>query len=69
MVVFRGNAYMAETLHTALKEAIRPFPKFPIRPGPELGGEPQFIQRRGSGKINQDSGPYTHDQSPSAAKP
>jgi hypothetical protein len=71
VVVFRGNAYMAETLHTALKEAIHPFPRFPIRPGPELGGEPPFIQKGqgSSGKISQDNGPFTHDTSPSAAQP
>ncbi|MFL5865827.1 MAG: UPF0182 family protein [Thermoleophilaceae bacterium] len=69
VVVYRGNAYMAETLRTALKEAIHPFPKFPIRPGPELGGEPPFIKRKGQNKISQSNGPYTHTTSPSAAQP
>jgi hypothetical protein len=69
VVVFRGQAYMAETLRTALKEAIEPFPKFPIRPGPELGGEPPFIRRQRQKKISQESGPFTHDQRPSAAHP
>lgn len=69
VVVFRGNAYMAETLRTALKEAIHPFPKFPIRPGPELGGEPPFVLRKRSGKISQESGPFKHEENPAAARP
>jgi uncharacterized membrane protein (UPF0182 family) len=45
VVVYRGEAYMAETLPIALRAALNPFPKFPIRPGPELGGEPPFVKR------------------------
>jgi uncharacterized membrane protein (UPF0182 family) len=69
VVVYRGNAYMAENLPTALRAAIQPFPQFPIRPGPELGGEPPFIRRKGADKISQESGPFTHDTRPSAARP
>jgi uncharacterized membrane protein (UPF0182 family) len=42
VVVMRGQAHMGETLESALKAAVNPFPRFPIRPGPELGGEPPF---------------------------
>jgi uncharacterized membrane protein (UPF0182 family) len=69
VVVFRGNAYMAETLHTALKEAIHPFPKFPIRPGPELGGEPPFVISKRSNKITQRTGGFVHEDNPSVAQP
>lgn len=69
VVVFRGNAYMAETLPTALRAALKPFPKFPIRPGPELGGEPPFIQSKEGGRVSQRTGGFVHDTSPEAAHP
>ena len=40
VVVFRGRAYMGRDLEAALREAVEPRRSFPIRPGPELGGEP-----------------------------
>jgi uncharacterized membrane protein (UPF0182 family) len=46
-VVFRGEAFMAETLEDALREALNPQPRFPVRPGPELGGEPGFVRPAG----------------------
>lgn len=42
VVVFRGDAFMGETLRDAMREALEGRAKFPIRPGPELGGEPGF---------------------------
>jgi hypothetical protein len=42
IVVFRGDAFMGRTLEDALREAIVGRAQFPIRPGPELGGEPGF---------------------------
>lgn len=42
IVVFRGDAFMGRTLEDALREAIVGRASFPIRPGPELGGEPGF---------------------------
>ncbi|CAA9527511.1 MAG: hypothetical protein AVDCRST_MAG85-3374 [uncultured Solirubrobacteraceae bacterium] len=42
VVVFRGDAFMGQTLEDALREAVVGRPQFPIRPGPELGGEPGF---------------------------
>lgn len=43
-VVFRGKAALGETLEEALRNAINPPPRFPVRPGPELGGEPGFVR-------------------------
>ncbi len=45
IVVFRGKAYMQTTLDQALTAALKPGAQFPIRPGPELGGEPAFDAR------------------------
>lgn len=45
VVVFRGDAFMGRTLRDALREALAVRPQFPIRPGPELGGEPGFDAR------------------------
>ena len=42
VVVFRGDAFMGKTLEEALREAVVGRAEFPIRPGPELGGEPGF---------------------------
>lgn len=42
LVVYRGRAVMGQDLPTALRYAIHPNPVFPVRPGPELGGEPTF---------------------------
>ncbi len=42
LVVYRGHAVMAQDLPTALYYELHPNPQFPIRPGPELGGEPPF---------------------------
>jgi uncharacterized membrane protein (UPF0182 family) len=42
VVVFRGDAFMGATLEDALREAVVGRPQFPIRPGPELGGEPGY---------------------------
>ncbi|HEX8083703.1 MAG TPA: UPF0182 family protein [Solirubrobacteraceae bacterium] len=42
IVVFRGDAFMGRSLEAALREAIVGRATFPIRPGPELGGEPGF---------------------------
>jgi len=42
IVVFRGDAFMGRTLEDALREALIGRARFPIRPGPELGGEPGF---------------------------
>jgi uncharacterized membrane protein (UPF0182 family) len=42
-VVFRGEAFMGETMEDALRAAIEPGATFPVRPGPELGGEPGFL--------------------------
>jgi uncharacterized protein len=42
VVVFRGRAYMGRTLRDALREAIVGRRLYPLRPGPELGGEPSF---------------------------
>ncbi|MDQ5807730.1 MAG: UPF0182 family protein, partial [Actinomycetota bacterium] len=42
IVVFRGDAFMGRTLEDALREAVIGRARFPIRPGPELGGEPGF---------------------------
>ncbi|HEV2814664.1 MAG TPA: UPF0182 family protein [Solirubrobacteraceae bacterium] len=42
IVVFRGDAFMGRDLEEALREAIVGRARFPIRPGPELGGEPGF---------------------------
>ncbi|HEV3002133.1 MAG TPA: UPF0182 family protein [Solirubrobacteraceae bacterium] len=42
IVVFRGDAFMGRTLEEALREAVIGRARFPIRPGPELGGEPGF---------------------------
>jgi uncharacterized protein len=69
VVVVRGRAYMAETLHTALRAGLSPFPKFPIRPGPELGGEPPFILNKKKKRISQVSGNYKHTGNPKAARP
>ena len=44
VVVFRGDAYMGTSLEGAMREALKGRAKFPIRPGPELGGEPGFDQ-------------------------
>jgi hypothetical protein len=44
VVVFRGDAFMGKTLEDAMGEALRGRAAFPIRPGPELGGEPGFDQ-------------------------
>jgi uncharacterized membrane protein (UPF0182 family) len=46
-VVYRGHAALGETLEEALRAAITPQPKFPVRPGPELGGEPGFVRPTG----------------------
>jgi uncharacterized protein len=42
IVVFRGDAFMGRDLEEALREALIGRARFPIRPGPELGGEPGF---------------------------
>ena len=42
VVVFRGDAFMGATLEDALREAVVGRARFPIRPGPELGGEPGY---------------------------
>ena len=42
IVVFRGDAFMGTSLQAALREAVVGRAQFPIRPGPELGGEPGF---------------------------
>ncbi len=42
IVVFRGDAFMGRDLEGALREALIGRARFPIRPGPELGGEPGF---------------------------
>jgi uncharacterized protein len=42
IVVFRGDAFMGRDLEDALREALIGRARFPIRPGPELGGEPGF---------------------------
>jgi len=42
IVVYRGKATMQTTLEQALRAAVQPGAQFPIRPGPELGGEPAF---------------------------
>jgi hypothetical protein len=52
IVVYRGHATMQETLDEALTAAIDPQPVFPIRRGPELGGEPGFV-RNGSGGLQR----------------
>jgi uncharacterized membrane protein (UPF0182 family) len=39
VVVFRGAAFMGRDLEAALRAAVEPRRAFPIRPGPELGGE------------------------------
>ncbi|MGH2758249.1 MAG: UPF0182 family protein [Actinomycetota bacterium] len=46
-VVYRGQAALGETLPEALRAAVTPQPKFPVRPGPELGGEPGFVRPAG----------------------
>jgi uncharacterized membrane protein (UPF0182 family) len=69
VVVFRGQAYMAETLRTALRAALNPFPKFPIRPGPELGGEPPFVVSKKANTITQRTGGFVHENNPAAAHP
>jgi uncharacterized membrane protein (UPF0182 family) len=48
-VVYRGHAALGETLPEALRAAVTPEPKFPVRPGPELGGEPGFVSPTGTG--------------------
>jgi uncharacterized membrane protein (UPF0182 family) len=47
VVVFRGDAFMGTTLRDAMREALDGRARFPIRPGPELGGEPGFNQDGG----------------------
>jgi uncharacterized membrane protein (UPF0182 family) len=49
IVVFRGRATLGETLEEALRFALDPPPRFPVRPGPELGGEPGFLPTEGQG--------------------
>jgi uncharacterized membrane protein (UPF0182 family) len=59
MVVFRGDAYMSTTFQGALREAIIGRAKFPIRPGPDLGGEPGFDangDRLNSGTLEEGPG-------------
>ncbi len=45
VVVFRGRAFMGRNLREALETAIKGESTFPIRPGPELGGEPRFNEK------------------------
>jgi uncharacterized protein len=52
VVVFRGQAALGETLEEALRAAVEPPARFPVRPGPELGGEPGFTQS-GSGSFEE----------------
>ncbi|HEV3228772.1 MAG TPA: UPF0182 family protein, partial [Solirubrobacteraceae bacterium] len=78
LVVYRGQATMGQDLPTALRQALHPNPQFPIRPGPELGGEPQFrkIHCRSAKQypgcqngqvIDQFNNSYAHDSRPSNA--
>jgi uncharacterized protein len=59
IVVFRGDAFMSTTLDGALREAVIGRAKFPIRPGPDLGGEPGFDvngDRLNSGTLEEGPG-------------
>ena len=78
LVVYRGQATMAQDLPTALKQALHPNPQFPIRPGPELGGEPpfriipcrsakQFPGCQNGHVVDQFNNSYAHDSRPSNA--
>ena len=69
---------MAQDLPTALKQALHPNPQFPIRPGPELGGEPpfriipcrsakQFPGCQNGHVVDQFNNSYAHDSRPSNA--
>jgi uncharacterized protein len=79
LVVFRGHAVMAQDLPTALYYELHPNPQFPIRPGPELGGEPPFRivpchSSRATGcvngkKVDQFNSSFSHDNRATNAHP
>jgi uncharacterized membrane protein (UPF0182 family)/uncharacterized membrane protein YbhN (UPF0104 family) len=78
LVVYRDRATMAQDLPTALQYALHPNPQFPIRPGPELGGEPPFrivsckpsVPGCQHGKVvDQFNSQYAHDNRVSNAHP
>jgi uncharacterized membrane protein (UPF0182 family) len=78
LVVYRGHAVMAQDLKTALYYELHPNPVFPIRPGPELGGEPTFritSCKRGvpgcqhGQVVDQFNNQYAHDSRPSNSHP
>jgi hypothetical protein len=69
---------MAQDLQTALYYELHPNPVFPIRPGPELGGEPTFritsCKRNVPGcqhgqVVDQFNNQYAHDSQPSNSHP
>ena len=66
-MVYRGQATMGQDLPTALRQALHPNPQFPIRPGPELGGEPPFSIR--NGKVYQQNNSWAHSDQLSLAHP